>query len=306
LLVGFLSDNYDKLSEKFVLSISRKEITDIAFNKRNTYQTAKNAGIPIPESYYPDKIEELENLEKNLKYPVIIKPAVMYHFYKKAGKKVFLCRNREELFLNYALALKIIPGDEVIIQEMLQGGASKLYSFASYAKDGHVYGSFIANRVRQKPMDFGVATTFAKSVTSEKIDELARKFLLSIRYSGVSEVEFMFDDKSGNFKLIEINPRTWKWHTMSNKIGINLIKMLIDDLNGNEIKEQHNTIENIGWIEQLTDTFIVISEILKGRMSWKEYLKSVRIPKEYATWDRKDPLPAIMYILLSPYFYFIR
>lgn len=306
LMVGFLADNFDKLSTKYVLSISEKSITDLAFNKRNTYEAAKSAGLQIPESFYPNSFEELEQIENKLTYPVILKPAVMYNFYKQAGKKVFKCDSKEELFVNYKKAIEIIPANEVIIQEMLSGGATKLYSFASYAKNGQVKGSFVANRIRQKPMDFGVATTFARTVVSERIDDLATKFLQSINYTGVSEVEFMLDDKTADFKLIEINPRTWKWHTMSNKVGINLIEMLIDDFNGKEIEVKRNTIENIGWIEQLTDTFIMFSEVLKGRMKIKDYFKSLKINKEYATWDKKDPLPSIMYIILSPYLYFIR
>ena len=306
LLVGFLSDNFEKLSTKYKLSISEKKITDLAFNKRNTYEAAKKAGLPIPESFYPNSLDELEKIEGQLTYPVILKPAVMYHFYKKAGKKVFRCGNKEELFNNYKKAIEIIPKNEVIIQEMLSGGAEKLYSFASYASKGEVKGSFIANRIRQKPMDFGVATTFAITVLSERIDDLALKFLKSLNYTGVSEVEFMFDEKTSDYKLIEINPRTWKWHTMSNKVGINLIEMLIDDYNGKDVTVQKNTLENIGWIEQLTDTFVMFSEVLKGRMKLKDYLKSIKINKEFATWDRKDPLPAIMYIILSPYLFFIR
>lgn len=305
-MVGFLAENFNVLSEKFLLSISEKKITDIAFNKRNTYKAAEIAGIPYPLSYYPDSYDELLSLEPRFKYPLIIKPAIMFNFYKKAGKKVFYCDSKETLISNYKKAIGFIPPDEVIIQEMLPGGAPNLFSFASYASQGKVKGSFIANRLRQKPMDFGVATTFAKSVLSERIDTLARKFLQHINYTGLSEVEFMYDERIQDYKLIEINPRTWKWHTMSNKIGINLIKMLLDDLEGKEIKEASNQLENIGWIEQLTDTFVMISEVIKGKMKFKEYRKSLRIEKEFATWDRKDPLPAIMYILLSPYFYFTR
>jgi len=305
-MVGFLADNYNVLSRKYVLSISEKEITDIAFNKRKTYEAAHAAGVPYPVSYYPDSFDELQALESKLIYPVILKPAVMFCFYKKAGKKVFFCDSKESLFENYWKAIQIIAPEEVIIQEMLPGGAPCLYSFASYASKGKVKGSFIANRIRQKPMDFGVATTFARTVVNEKVSLLARKFLEHINYSGLSEVEFMFDVRVNEYKLIEINPRTWKWHTMSNKVGINLIKMLIDDYDGKEISEIENKMENIGWIEQLTDTFVAISEILKGKMKLKEYMSTLKIDKEFATWDKKDPWPAIMYIFLSPYFYFTR
>ena len=306
MLVGFVSDNYDILKEKYMLSMSAKEITELAFNKIKTYKMALKAGVAIPESYFPNSIDELLNVEPNLIYPVIVKPAVMFRFYKESGKKVFLCNSKQELIENYNKAIEIIPNNEVIVQEFLKGGAETLYSFASYSRKGKVIGSFIANRIRQKPMDFGVATTFAKTVVSDRIEELAKSIVKEMNYTGLSEIEFMYDEKIKDYKLIEINPRTWKWHTMSNIVGINLIEMLIKNLDGKQLEEQKNTKENIAWIEQLTDFFIMFSEVIKGRMSVKDYLKTLKMPKEYATWDWKDPLPGIMYILLAPYLYIKR
>ena len=305
-LVGFLADNYELLNKKYYLSIAPKKITEIAFNKRNTYNIATKAGIPIPKSYYPDSINDIEQLCTEIEFPVILKPAEMYDFFKTSGKKVFLCNKQSELIDNYHTAVKIIPANQVIVQEFLAGGAKNLYSFASYTKNGEVVGSFIVNRIRQKPMDFGVSTTFARTVINEQIEFLAKKFLKEINYTGLSEVEFMYEDKIKDYKLIEINPRTWKWHSMANIVDINLIEMLLNDIQGLPIEKKRNEIENLGWIEQLTDTFVMFTEVLKGRMKFKEYIRSIKIPKEYATFDWKDPLPAIMYILLSPYFYFTR
>ena len=305
-LVGFLSNNYEKLNRKYYLSIAPKKITEIAFNKRNTYQTATEANIPIPKTYYPDSIEDIEQLCREIEFPVILKPAEMYDFYQTSGKKVFLCNSPEKLTENYNTAIKIIPKNQVIVQELLTGGAKHLYSFASYSKNGKPIGSFVANRIRQKPMDFGVATTFARTVVNNRIEDLAKAFLKTINFTGLSEVEFMYDDKIKDYKLIEINPRTWKWHSMANIVGINLIEMLLNDIQGAPIEPKHNKIENLGWIEQLTDCYVMLSEVLKGKMKIKEYFKTLKIQKEYAAFNWKDPLPAIMYILLAPYFFFTR
>jgi len=305
-LVGFLSDNYNLLNEKYYISIAPKEITDIAYNKRKTYKTANEANIPIPKSYYPDNFADMKNLCTEIEFPVIVKPAIMYDFLKKSGKKVFLCKNETELINNYNRAIEIIPKDEVIVQELLDGGAKNLYSYASYAKDGEPCGSFVVNRLRQKPMDFGVATTFAVTVINERVESLAYEFLKKINYTGLSEVEFMYDERINDYKLIEINPRTWKWHSMANIVDINLIEMLIKDIQGQSIEKKRNTIKNLGWIEQLTDAFVMFTEVMKGRMKLKDYIKSIKIRKEYATFDWKDPIPALMYIILSPYLYFTR
>ncbi|WP_017732513.1 carboxylate--amine ligase [Nafulsella turpanensis] len=304
--VGFLSDNYEQLSEKYALSVPKPEITDICFNKIKTYTRAKEMGIPIPESHFPKTEAEVEALKDKIEYPVIIKPAVMYKFYSKLGKKVYVCRNPRELVENYRLATQVIIPDEVIVQEFLAGGPTKLYSFGSFCSGDKVWGSFVANRIRQKPMDFGISTTFARTVVNPRIDELAKKFLTGIGYFGVSETEFMYDEKTGDFKLIEINPRTWKWHTISNSIGINLIGMLVDYLNNRELREQHNTVPDIAWTERLTDGYVVLTEAMKGRLNYKDFAQSMKYKKEYACFSWKDPLPGLMYVALSPYLLFSR
>lgn len=305
-LVGFLSDNYIKLIDKYYLSIPSPEITNICYNKKYTYLKAKEIGIPIPDSFFPENLEELQRLISKIRFPVIIKPAIMYKFYKETGKKVYVCNDEKELVENYKRALNIIPQDEVIVQEMLKGGAKNLYSYCSFTADNKIFGSFIANRIRQKPMDFGIATTFAKTVINEKIEHYAEKFLKGIDYFGLSEVEFMYDEIINDYKLIEINPRTWKWHSISNKIGINLIKLLIDYLEEKQVNTFRNTKEGIVWIERLTDTYVAVKEIFKRRIKIREYFDTIDREKEYACWDSNDPLPAIAYLLFLPYLYFKR
>jgi predicted ATP-grasp superfamily ATP-dependent carboligase len=152
-------------------------------------------------------------------------------------------------------------------------------------------------------MDFGISTTYAKTVNIPVLKEYATKFLVSMQFFGLSEVEFMYDDSTNTFKLLEINPRTWKWHTISNKLNLNLISQMVDYMDQKEIKEVHSTQEGIAWVERLTDSFVVINEILKGKMSWSEYRKSMNLPKESAVLSKKDILPGLMYILYSPYFF---
>ena len=59
-------------------------------------------------------------------------------------------------------------------------------------------------------------------------------------------------------------------------------------------------VEKKAWADRLTDFTIIIKETLKRRMNPLEAIRSYKIPKTYATWSIKDPLPCIMYILQSP------
>ncbi len=300
-LIGFMADHYAELGERYFLSIPRPEVVQICYNKRDTYRTAAKLGIPIPETHYPDSEADIEALAPRLTYPVILKPAIMYTFHSATGKKVFFCPDAASLRSSYHEILRIIPPDEVIVQQFLHGGAPTLYSFGSFFAGGEVYGGFIANRIRQKPMDFGVSTCFARTVLNDDIQKLAIDFLKAIDYFGMSEVEFMYDADTDTFRLIEINPRAWKWHSIANKLDMNLLGMMVDYLEGKPVARKLNDRAGVGWIERLTDTYVALNEIRKGRMTFGEYWTTLRMPKESATWSLRDPLPAIMYVLMSPY-----
>jgi predicted ATP-grasp superfamily ATP-dependent carboligase len=305
-LIDFLKINYKELSDLYYLSIPEPNIVDICYNKRTTYQKAIELGIPIPESHFPDSIEDIMKLAEQIKYPVILKPAIMHTFYKVTGTKVIFCKDKASLILNYAKIIQIIPPKEVIVQQFLKGGAKSLYSFGSFAANGKVYSNLSANRIRQNPMDFGNSTCFAITVKEPVFEELAIKFLYRINYFGMSEVEFMKDPETGTFKMLEINPRAWKWHSITNKLDINFLQEMVDYLDGKEVKSKKNDVIGIGWIERFTDFYISSNEILHNRLKFKDYWKTLKTPKESAVWSLNDPMPALMYILLLTYLFIKR
>jgi predicted ATP-grasp superfamily ATP-dependent carboligase len=116
----------------------------------------------------------------------------------------------------------------------------------------------------------------------------------------------MYDPDDGVYKLIEINPRTWKWHSIANKLDINLIRTLIDYVDGKKAIVHGNGRSNVGWMETITDTYVVLGEILGGRMRLDHYLRSLKVNKEFACFDFHDPLPTISYIAFLPYLFFAR
>lgn len=305
-LIGLMARHYDALGERYFLTIPRPDVVLLCFNKRHTYRSAMELGIPIPETHFPDTLEEVKELGKRVRFPVIIKPAVMYTFHKATGKKVFFCSNEEELVQSYQEILNIIPPEEVIIQQFLTGGAKSLYSFGSFFAGGTAWGGFVANRIRQKPMDFGISTCYARSVDNPKLEQMGIDFLKAIDYFGPSEVEFMLDPETGVYRLIEINPRFWKWHSMTNKLNIDLLSMMVDYLEGKELKPVLSRRADVGWVERVTDTYVVLGELLKGRLSFSEYWKTMQLPKESAVWSLRDPLPAILYVIMTPYLFFKR
>lgn len=305
-MIDVISRNYDELSELYVLSTPNPSILKWCYNKRDTYRKAVELNIPIPDSYFPNDITELMLLSESISYPVVLKPAVMHRFHSATGKKVYLCNNKFELESYYERMTGIIPAEEVIVQEFLPGGAKALYSFGSFTAHRIVHAGFSVNRIRQNPMDFGNSTSYAISVINQPFESLAASFLSGIDFFGLSEVEFMYDERTDTYKMLEINPRAWKWHSISNRLGIDLFGMMVDDLDGKRITSITNHRAGVVWIERITDSYVAAKEILNRRLGIIEYLKSLLTNAESAVWSYRDPLPSIMYVLQLPFLFFKR
>jgi D-aspartate ligase len=292
--VGILSQNKNDLGSYFKIASASWEVVENCYNKRLTYKIAIEEGISIAETWMPNNKEELLKLQ--LPYPVIIKPAVMHSFYRKLKKKVFVCNNAVELLDNYKLAIAVIPAEEIIIQDIIPGGSEHLYS-ACFLFDGQKeIQSFVGRRCRQHPPDFGKATTFAQIVDNEELLETSRKLLRAINYQGVCEVEYKFDPTNQAYKFLEINPRTWKWHSIAAKGGSNMLENYFLMLQNQELKPV-SPIKKASFRHLMTDIPTVFNYKLKGL-----YKKQPKFPMQYAVWTKKDLLPAIFELLYFPYF----
>jgi predicted ATP-grasp superfamily ATP-dependent carboligase len=301
--VYILSTNKDRLSEHYLIPTPEWEITKYAYNKKLTYQLSEELNLPSPKTVFPKNIDEL--IQTSLDFPVILKPAVVANFFPITKQKAIQANNKNELIQSYEYVTSIIDESEVMVQELVRGGANNLYSFCSLFSDGIVKAKIMAKRSRQHPMDFGNATTFAVTCQIPELEDMAVRILTEMNYYGLSEVEFMYDSKDKTFKLLEINARTWGWHTLGSKAGVNFSSLLFMDMN-NEFVSTNTYEKDVKWVRMLTDVPIVISEILKKRLTLTDYFNSIRGKKRFAVYLNKDPLPFAVEVLLAPYFWYKR
>ena len=298
--IDFIVERYDNLNGKMQIGLPSLDVIHTFNNKKNAYEYIQSLGVHQPISYSPNSIEDVLKLANTIEYPIVVKPAIMYSFHKQFGKKAYLCLDKDSLIEK----VKFIhenkyPINQILLQEYLSGGAKTLYSYGVYAENGEPQAWIMANRIRQNPMDFGNSTTFAITCKIPEIEETARKILSATKYTGLAEIEFMYDEKSCVYKFLEINTRAWKWHSISEAFGWGFMSELIFNRNGAN-REFVDSDSRKVWVERLTDFAVILKELFKGRMKLQEILKTYKISKTNAVWDIKDIKPAIMYLILSP------
>lgn len=282
--VRVLSMARESLGRHYVVSTDRWETVGIFYNKKNTYRLAGENGVPIPATFFPDGVNDLERPE--ITFPCIVKPAVMHDFYRKSGKKVFLCRNRKELEDNYWKALELIPPEEVIIQEVIPGDGTNQFSACFLFLEGKSYAWMTACRMRQHPLDFGNATTYAETVDEPLLYEYGVKLLEASGYTGLCEVEFKRDPRDGTFRLLEVNPRTWKWHSIAETASVPFIPLFYRWLTGEAIEPAPRP-GRASFCHAATDIPVRLLLLFKGAKYWNRNLP----PVQNAVWAQDDTSP---------------
>lgn len=302
-LVALLAKHKETLSPYFTVSVPSWNITKQIYYKHLTNRIVCSADISTPKLYFGKILEDF--LEQKINFPIVLKPSYKEKYFPYVKKKAIRVNNMEEFKIEYNKMSIYMDPEEIIVQEMILGGPKNLYSYATIFDNGHIIAGMAAKRLRQHPMDFGQATTYAVSVNEPDLAELTTKILRKLNYSGIAEVEFMKDEKDGLFKFIEINGRVWGWHTLAKASGVNLPFLLYEHLRGYNVKKI-KAEENVKWIRLITDIPTVIKEILNRRITLNDYMKSYRGKKEYAVMSIKDPLPFLCEYALIPYLFYKR
>jgi len=247
----------------------------------------------------------LKAMMPELTFPVLVKPAIAHHFWYRVGVKMFRANTPEELIQKYLEASRILDSSEIMIQELIPGDLNLLYTFGSFFKEGKPLAIWTGKKIRQRPMDFGNCTCAISERVPELV-EIGTRFLNAIDYYGLSELEIKKDCRDGEFKLIEMNARTWLWHSLAIRCGVDFPHMLYKDVTGDEIMPVLDFKENIKFVHVYTDFRVAIGEVLSGRMRFKDYIKSLKGEKEFAVFSLNDPLPFIAESILLPYLWKVR
>jgi predicted ATP-grasp superfamily ATP-dependent carboligase len=298
--VRVVAQHRDRLSKYYLITIPSWETVQYLYDKRLTYMLAEEREVPTPKTYNPRNSDELVSL--NLDFPIVVKPAISKYFMAATKKKAYRADSKNELMNLYESTARIIDPSEIIIQEFIPGQTKNLYSFVGFFKDGVPVAGLSARRPRQHPMDFGRASTYVETVNMPELEMLATQFLKGIAYSGLAEVEFMYAQKDACFKLLEVNPRIWGWHTITIRAGLDLPYLAYADAIGQEVVTGPLR-KGVKWVRLVTDIPTVVPEILSGRLTMRQYLASMSGDMGFAVLSFSDPLPFIADLFLAPYNY---
>ncbi len=250
-LVAAISRHRVELSEVFRVPTPVWESVKWAWDKRNTYRLAQELGIPTPITHYPENVEQLAELNE-LNPPFAIKPAIKEHFIYATRAKAWRANNHSELRTLFEKASGLAGNGEIMVQELIPGGGSQQYSYCAFFRSGEAVGKMVVRRRRQHPLEFGRASTYVETLDIPLLEELSERFLRAIDYYGLVEVEYKLDPRDGQYKLLDVNARTWGYHSLGARAGVDFSYMLYEDQVGLPVAPKRGE-PGLAWVRTTTD-----------------------------------------------------
>lgn len=267
-----ISRNKEKLSRYYKVITPSFDIIENIFDKSRLLKVAERAGIPIPLTFY--FATEEDSMPENISFPLITKGRFGLTFYKTFGKKALVAYNETQLRDQLRHIKTAYNINETFTQEIIPlDTTNKTVSFTAFCCAGDINTYWMGIKRREHPPFFGTAT-FAESVNIRECYEQSLPLLKALNYTGVCEIEYLYDRRTNVYKLIEVNARTWLWVGLAKSCGVDYARIIYDFMNGTEpfYPKSYNT--KICWLNPFSDTFYSFVSILKGKLSVKNYFNS--------------------------------
>jgi len=283
-----------ELEEYFLIPFSEIETVERILDKNLLYRKCEARGIPIPRTFYLDE-QTPEQIATEIEFPCIVKPALQREFTNEFGQKVFRVETREQFFAIYERAAR----HALLAQEIVGSGVDSFYSLCSYiSRDGEAKGVFVGRKLEQYPPEFGTACLVDSRYVGE-IVERGVDILREFGYHGISEVEFLRDERDGEFKLLDINTRVWKWIGLPITAGIDLPWLAYADAVYGKVKTADRQRDGMKWVYlkdyvELRRGQVGVRETTLSEKDWLE-LMAGEDSREIveSTLSKDDPVPFV-------------
>ncbi len=296
-----------RLEPYFLCVLPDHQVVEGFATKDGLQKLARQYGIPAPKTFPVESRDHLQAVIQEMTFPAILKPTESTYWHTPevsrlltrgllAGRaKVIYCPDAQSLLSAYD-RIRILD-DRLIVQEVIPGEDGQLVYLAFYLnRDSQPLGLFAGRKHRIIPTGFGSAS-YVRSYYDPQVVQLGLSLLSQARYQGLVGVEFKRDPRDGLHKLIEVNTRFGMWDGLSVRCGVDLPYIAYRDAVGEPLPPRLSFREDVIWIDWQRDLRAALAYFRSGKLTFKEWVRSVRGEKMWAIYDQDDWRPGVVFTL---------
>ncbi len=285
----------DRLSDHFRVLIPSPEVIAGCSDKARFAEWSQRLDLPTPATHVFCSPAEAEAFARDQGYPIIVKPSLPQDWASEEvsrivnGKKALLAHNVDEL---RRLCDALAPhGGRLLLQEYVPGRDDRLFSLHIYVdRSGRPSAWFTGQKIRTYPTYAGIGC-FVRSVVVPEIVELGKDVVSKIGYRGLGLLQFKQDERTGAFKLLEINPRTSSWNLLAAACGVNLPYAAYCDAVGLPLPPRADQREGVRYLYFEHDVKAFLDYRAHGDVTTGAWLRSLAGRNVYQHWAWDDQRP---------------
>lgn len=224
-------------------------LSQIAFNKRESYQYMKSLEVPIPNTIFPENIDEIFALRERLIFPLVVKGEK-----GTASLLVRYAKNYDELLQSYRELSELENSyrGKPMIQEYLNGEG---YLVHALCNKGETLAICTHKKLHQIPVKGGI-TSKGITVAQEELKEYATRILQKLSWSGLIKMDFMLDRRDRMFKFIEMDPRVSASIDIVRCAGVDMMEM------ASRLAMDEDVEPNLSFKQGIKYTWVLPKELL--------------------------------------------
>ena len=208
--IAFLFQFVKKYGQKnYVYILPKEEVYHQFRNKKGLNDFCAEHNLSAPAHY---KVEEIDALKPE-QFPILLKPCI-----GSGSEGQYRLYNLEDYTEKIRKKVQKAP---YLVQELIPNGHDVQGTFYLY-HEGNLVEAYSHQRLRTSPPTGGVTVLSKLHINMPLIAE-GQKILDMAGWNGLVMLEFLLDERTGKYKVIEANPRVWGSIMLSEFSGRNLL-----------------------------------------------------------------------------------
>jgi predicted ATP-grasp superfamily ATP-dependent carboligase len=285
----FVAENAANLAQWFITPQVQPHVPHQLANKASLHALCAEIGIPIARSVVPRSFDDVRAFTEGTKFPVMVKAAEQW--LPLSGSFVTKAIYTPEQLLEFCEPYNFAASQSLIIEEYIPGDDWICHGYYNAQKNISV--TFTGRKLRGYPPDAG-STAVGLSLDNAALRSASEKLLKAVSYSGIIDMDWRMDERDGQYKIVDCNPRVGQnFRMFENSAGVDVVRAQHLDLSGRRIDDAAPIEGRLFTVESFY-ALALLRRMPRGisKQDTEKYLS----PKggEVAWWSREDPVPFLV------------
>ncbi len=284
----FLAEHGEQLRSRFLFADPPPALPRRLAGKYSLHQVCAELGVPSARACRPATRAQAADFAADCGYPVIAKLASPW---QPAGRQRSTEIVRDQARLDQAWQLCEQARTGLMLQEYIPAARGGDWFFHAYRGAAGVSGPACTGiKDRSYPAHAGL-TSFGRWAQNAALRADLIALLARLGYRGIADLDLRRDDRDGQYKLLDFNPRLGaQFRLFTDEVGLDVVRAAYLDLTGQPVAAAQPAAGRTFLVENY-DPVSALSYWRSGELSPRAWLASMRDVDETAWFARDDLRP---------------